>query len=240
MFKPGADSQGDDPARWREQAYPSDYSAQVQKAIGFIGVRHDFFVEGKARWLQGFLRRHSLAAHELLDIGCGVGLLHKYLAGIADHVRGVDVSAEAIDRARAENPHHDYSIYDGANLPFPAGFFDITLAVTVMHHVPVAQWSAFVAEAARMLHPGGAFIVIEHNPFNPLTRYSVSQCPFDADAVLLRAKRVTELMRGVGLADCGQDYIFFTPFKSDLLQAIERRLTWLPLGAQYAAWGFKR
>ena len=237
---PSASSRpGDDPARWRDEIYPTDYQGQVQKAIGFIGAKHDFFIEGKARWLRDFLERQGLSRPRVLDIGCGVGLLHRYMGGFAESITGVDLSADAILQAKAENPANAYSSYDGTTLPAGDGSFDLALAVTVMHHVPVAQWPRFVAEARRVLRPGGIFVVIEHIPFNPLTRYSVNQCPFDADAVLLRAGQVKTLMRNAGMKKTGEDYIFFTPFAWEPIQAIERRLTWLPLGAHYTAWGTK-
>lgn len=228
---------GDDPARWREEAYPTDYSGQVQKAINFVGAKHDFFIEGKARWLRAFLKKRGLTVTRALDIGCGVGLLHPYLRDFVPSLVGVDLSADAIAQAGRHNAGNTYHAYDGVRLPFSEAAFDLVLAVTVMHHVPPAQWPHFVAEARRVLRPGGVFVVIEHNPLNPLTLYSVNQCPFDEDAVLLRAGEVLSLMAESGFHGLGQDYIFFTPFSLNAIQAIERRLAWLPLGAQYAAWG---
>lgn len=35
---------GDDPARWSDEPYPGDYRGQVQRAIDFAGVSHDFFL----------------------------------------------------------------------------------------------------------------------------------------------------------------------------------------------------
>jgi SAM-dependent methyltransferase len=232
---------GDDPARWRDQPYPGDYQSQVQRAIAFSGVEHDFFVAGKVRWLAHFMQRNGIKAGtvNMLDIGCGIGLLHRYLPAFTDHVVGVDVSEDALRQARQRNSDVAYQHYDGRRLPFGAGQFDLALAVTVMHHVPVAQWPDFVREAHRVIKPGGAFIVIEHNPLNPLTRYVVSRSEIDADAVLLRAGQVGTLMRQAGFQNIGRDYIFFTPFKARLIQVLEQHLAWLPLGAQYAAYGFK-
>ena len=39
----------------------------------------------------------------------------------------------------------------------------------------------------RVVRPGGLLCIIEHNPFNPLTRLAVVRCEFDRDAVLLPA-----------------------------------------------------
>lgn len=236
-----SERRGDDPERWRDQAYPSDYQAQVQRAIGFSGIKHDFFVEGKAHWLARFMGRAGFQAPvpALVDIGCGVGLLHPYLEGLAQSITGIDLSSEAIAEAAQRNPNNNYRTYDGLRLPAADGEFDLALAVTVMHHVPVAQWQHFVAEAHRVLRPGGAFVVIEHNPFNPLTLYVVNRCDIDADAVLLKASQTRALMRKAGFHGAAADYVFFTPFRSNLVQWVERQIDWLPFGAQYAAYGFK-
>jgi 2-polyprenyl-3-methyl-5-hydroxy-6-metoxy-1,4-benzoquinol methylase len=38
-------------------------------------------------------------AGRLLDVGCGVGTLHPYLANLFDEISGVDISAPCIDEA---------------------------------------------------------------------------------------------------------------------------------------------
>jgi SAM-dependent methyltransferase len=220
--------------RWAE-SYPTDYSAQVERAIGFVGASHDFFIRGKADWLRRFLADKRIAPNDTLDVGCGIGLLHRYLLGTGTKIIGTDVSSDALAEAKKRNPTADYHVYDGKILPFSSGSFDLVLAVTVMHHVPPDQWQEFVAEAARVLRPGGVFIVIEHNPLNPLTLYSVRKSELDFDA--LRARTVGKLMAQAGLKRCSRDYIFFTPFATT--QPIDRALRWFPLGAQYSAYGFK-
>ena len=222
--------------RWAE-SYPTDYSSQVERAISFVGASHDFFIRGKADWLKRFLADKPMSRNDILDIGCGIGLLHQYLLGSGAKTTGTDVSGEALAEAKKRNPTVDYRTYDGKTQPFSSSSFDLVLAVTVMHHVPPDQWPRFAAEAARVLRPGGAFVVIEHNPLNPLTLYSVRKSELDFDAVLLRARTVGKLMAGAGLRQCGRDYIFFTPFAAT--RPFDRALKWLPMGAQYAAYGFK-
>lgn len=190
--------------RWAAD-YPSDYSAQVSRAL--FGLPHDYFIRGKAKWLRRWLTRHDREAGDVLDIGCGIGLLHRYLPG---QVTGCDVSADALKQAKDRNSDVEYRLHDGRTLPFPDASFDHALAVTVMHHVPPAEWPFFVAEAVRILRPGGAFIVIEHNPFNPATRLSVARSELDYDAVLLRARQTMRLMTNAGLRDVARDHLFWT------------------------------
>ena len=118
-------------------------------------------------------------------------------------------------------------------MPYSDGAFDLTFAVCVVHHVPRSDWSIFAAEMARVLRPGGLALIIEHNPFNPVTRHVVNRCEFDRDAVLLTARTCRHLMQGAGLKIVEKNYITFIPFQMRGVEQIERRLGWLPLGAQY-------
>ncbi len=220
-------------------AYRDNYVETVEQSINFSGLSHDFFQQSKALMLQDILeqRLSKHPAKRLLDVGCGVGALHPYIAPMFDHVHGVDVSVESIDRARLDNPAQSYDSYDGIRLPFENDSFDMTLAICVMHHVPTEQWTNFMSEIARVVTPGGVVCLIEHNPINPATRLSVARCPFDADAVLLGGKDMRRRMRAANLENVATKNFVFFPSNRPAIRALEKRLHWLPLGAQYAAVG---
>jgi SAM-dependent methyltransferase len=226
--------------RWAGEPYP-DYVAQVNRSIAFSGVNQDFFTLGKARHLVEVLRRRGFdpLSTRLLDIGCGVGLIHKHLTAMLGTIHGIDVALDALHAAQLANPGATYEAYDGRRLPVADGSFDAAMTICVMHHVPPKQWLDFVADALRALKPGGLFVVFEHNPWNPLTRLAVARCPFDFDAVLLSPPKLAGLMREAGFAEVAREFLFFTPFKGEGVVAAEARLRWLPLGAQYAAVGHK-
>jgi hypothetical protein len=72
---------------------------------------------------------------------------------------------------------------------------------------------------------------------NPLTRLAVSRCEFDQDAVLLGAGRTLELMSKARLSEIGTRHFLLLPWEANLARRVERALSGLPLGAQYAAFG---
>ncbi|MER8766241.1 glycosyltransferase [Mesorhizobium sp. M0968] len=76
----------------------------------------------------------------------------------------------------------------------------------------------------RFTRPGGVACIIEHNPYNLLTRLAVFRCPFDQDAVLLNAAK----------ARCLFQHFLLLPLARPFARKIERALAPLPLGAQYA------
>jgi len=86
----------------------------------------------------------------------------------------------------------------------------------------------------RILRPGGIACIIEHNPFNPMTRLAVLRCPFDADAVLIRPGAAERLLRSQGFSDIAREHFLLFPFEHPALRTIERHLSKLPFGAQYA------
>ena len=189
----------------------------------------------KARALIDLARRRvgDPATLTALDVGCGVGVTDRYLVDSFDAVLGVDIFDGVLERAAAANPAVDYRLYDGHTLPLEDRSVDVAFAICVVHHVPPAQWSAFAAEMARVLRPGGIAAIFEHNPLNPLTRRVVSNCVFDEDAVLLRRRRAARLLGEVGLVSCEHRYIAFLPFPGRAVARMEAALRRVPLGAQY-------
>jgi SAM-dependent methyltransferase len=220
-------------------AYAGSYDAAVNQSLAFLGVKVDYFTRVKTAYLLDLLTSHfgATAGLAVLDVGCGVGNYHPLLR---EHVRtlsGADVSAACVAQAEARNPGVTYRHYDGGRLPFADDAFDAVVTICVMHHVPPEHWPAFAAELKRVVRPGGLAVVFEHNPLNPLTRRVVSNCAFDADAVLLRQGRTRALLAEAGFGAVGGRSILSIPSAGPLTRRIDLALGRLALGAQYFARG---
>ena len=215
--------------------FDQTYEAELDDAIAFAGREHDFYVEAKARRLLELARRR-LGDRPLgvLDVGCGPGLTDRHLLPHVASLAGVDPSPGMVERARRENPQGEYSLYDGERLPFDDATFDLAFAINVLHHVDRPDRRPLVAELGRVTKPDGLVAVFEHNPLNPLTRRVVRSCAFDEDVALLGQGEVVRLFRAAGLHVLDREYLLFFPWRVD---ALERRLTRLPLGAQYVVTG---
>ncbi len=215
--------------------YADSYERAVNRSLGFLPVKVDYFTRVKAGYLLDLLRRRfgETRRLDLLDVGCGTGNLHPLLVDRLGSVAGVDVSRECLARAAQRNPQTRYSHYDGKRLPYDDASFDAVTAICVMHHVAPQQWPAFVAELRRVLKPGGVAVVFEHNPRNPLTRRAVSNCEFDEDAVLLRTGEVARLLAGAGFSGIRSRSILSIPSFSKFTRDIDLILGHLTLGAQY-------
>ena len=214
----------------------ADYRQMVEQSIRFSGKDLDFFARAKVDHLVDLGTRlvGDLRQRAVLDVGCGNGATDRLLAPSVGTLDGIDMSASMVAEARQRNPGGRYASYDGATLPFDDETFDLTFAICVMHHVPPEQWDSFAQELLRVTRPTGAVMVFEHNPLNPLTRRAVRNCPFDADAVLLRSARVAKSLQRAGGAVIARRFILFTPLAGPVARKAERLVQWLPAGAQYA------
>ncbi|MDA4845323.1 class I SAM-dependent methyltransferase [Hoeflea poritis] len=219
-------------------SYRSSYDNVVEDSVSFSGLKHDFFLEAKADLLARLIVERRLVGHpdgpRTLDVGCGIGALHPYLSKILPRLEGCDISSESIERARMDNPDVAYQSYIAPSLPYSDNTFDLAFAVCVMHHVIPQDWCGFIREMKRIVRPGGCVTIIEHNPLNPLTRLAVLRCPFDEDAVLLSHRKTARLLQDSGLRNVRSEYFLLLPTKARPARSVERALSRLPFGAQYA------
>jgi ubiquinone/menaquinone biosynthesis C-methylase UbiE len=99
----------------------------------------------------------------VLGIGCGTGSLALRLAGNAQEVHGLDISAEMIriangkrDAAGADNVHFHVGAFDQGFTRFGDGSLDGLLAYSILHLVD--DHRAALAQIFRLLKPGGYFV----------------------------------------------------------------------------------
>jgi SAM-dependent methyltransferase len=218
--------------------YSDSYRDAVEEAISFVGPGLDFFTAAKTQTLLELVGGRVAPPHGLafLDVGCGPGETDRFLEGKVGRLAGVDPAPAMLEQARRRNPWADYRGFaPGESIPFDPASFDVCFAICVFHHVRRPERAALIEEMKRVCRPGGLIALFEHNPFNPLTRRAVRGCEFDRDADLLTLRQASRLLVDAGLEDPRGRYLLFFTRTSALLQRVERRLGWLPLGAQYAA-----
>jgi ubiquinone/menaquinone biosynthesis C-methylase UbiE len=135
----------------------------------------------------------------LLDIGTGTGRLLELLAPRIAGGLGVDASRAMLALARARLAraglaHCAVRFADMYRLPLPDGGFDTVVLQMVLHHAEAPAEA--LAEAARVLRPGGRLLVIDlapHQNTECLHRLA-HRWPGFADAQMRR------LLEGAGLA----------------------------------------
>jgi SAM-dependent methyltransferase len=208
----------------------------------FTGAESMFFHRRKGDLIRQFFRRRRKAPSSLryLDVGCGKGELLGLLRSDFERTAGCDVSASMMEQVSQVTGIETRVQSDPLSIPFGDAEFDLVTAVCVYHHVPPADRGSLTAEIGRVLRPGGVFCMIEHNPFNPVTRLIVSRTPVDADAILLPAKESRRLAAGAGLTALEQDYfLYFPQALYRYVGQLEGLLAKVPLGGQYALFSGK-
>ena len=128
-------------------------------------------------WIQKSLG--DLAGKYILDIGCGDGGLTYCLARAGVHMVGIDNEALGIDFAKnniastGEMLECEFVVGSAYELPFPDDHFDHVVSCEVIEHVNHPE--KMIAEARRVLRPGGLFVLT--------TPYRLSEFPGDPNHV---------------------------------------------------------
>jgi 2-polyprenyl-6-hydroxyphenyl methylase/3-demethylubiquinone-9 3-methyltransferase len=91
----------------------------------------------------------------LVDLGCGGGLLAPHIAGKGYRHVGVDLIVSGLEQARS----HGVApvLADAGRLPLADASADVVSAGELLEHVPDVP--AVIAEACRVLRPGGWLVV---------------------------------------------------------------------------------
>jgi SAM-dependent methyltransferase len=216
--------------------FAEEYRALHAANIRWSGERPEYFAEYKIRDIAEELARDKVVARRALDFGAGVGYSVPFFARHlpAARVTCLDVSRKSLEVGAARHGDAaEFEHFDGRRIPHGDGTFDVALASCVFHHIPHDEHVALLAELKRVLAPGGRLFVFEHNPLNPLTRHAVNTCAFDEHARLVHAPTMRRRVRAAGFAAPEVRYRIFFPHALRALRPLERRLRWLPLGAQY-------
>lgn len=102
----------------------------------------------------------------VLDMGCGTGRCSIPLAQSGRHVIATDLSIGMIRKAIAKSVESGvgditYFLADAEDLPLKCGLFSTVISFGMMHHV--ANPSAIIEGAEKLLMPGGHFYALENN-----------------------------------------------------------------------------
>jgi len=98
----------------------------------------------------------------ILEIGCGSGMGLAYLRQRAARVVGGDYTQALLDEARAHLERAPVARFDAQALPFPDASFDVVLMLEMVYYIP--DLDRALAEARRVLKPGGRFLCLEFTP----------------------------------------------------------------------------
>lgn len=144
-------------------------------SFGLMGENLDDIGRSMARAVRR--RFPSFAPTDILDVGCTIG--HNTLPWARSypdaHVQAIDVSAPLLSYGRARAASQGSPItfrqMDATKLAFPDESFDLVFSSMFLHELTLGQISAALAEAHRVLRPGGLMLHMELPPNGQMAPY---------------------------------------------------------------------
>ncbi len=108
----------------------------------------------RSKYFRGRLERAGV--RRVLELGCGGGILTSSLEDRRWKLIAQDILQGPLSAALPHLERASLVRCDAVRLPFPENSFDAVLSSDFLEHVPDLR--AVVAEAARVLRPGGLFL----------------------------------------------------------------------------------
>ena len=99
---------------------------------------------------------------DVLELGCGTGLILDRVQGACRTLVGLDISRGMLERAASRG--HRVLQASVERLPFRSESFDVVFSFKVLAHVPDIRTT--LSEAHRVLRPGGYLVAEFYNPWS--------------------------------------------------------------------------
>jgi ubiquinone/menaquinone biosynthesis C-methylase UbiE len=141
------------------RAYYDEFSKSYEKHRrpndpgGYHALLDDLEIELVARYGTG---------KDVLECGCGTGLILDRVKEFARRAAGIDLSPGMLELAKARG----LDVREGSvtQLPFEDASFDVTCSFKVLAHVP--DIGKALSEMARVTRPGGVILAEFYNPWS--------------------------------------------------------------------------
>lgn len=117
-------------------------------------------LEGISSALQTLAR--NVRPERILEVGCGTGYWLEELSPLTRHVHGLDFSSGMLRQTRQRSGNFHLTHGRANQLPFADASFDLVFCANAFHHFD--QPDVVIAEARRLLRPGGAFAITGMDP----------------------------------------------------------------------------
>jgi SAM-dependent methyltransferase len=214
--------------------YAAAYEQALSAAIAPSGESREYFAEGRVAWLKRCLGELGVRVESILDFGCGDGSTTPLLLNAlnAKSAIGVDVSAKSLEIARKLRGSERIR-YEAIGVFQSSCDIDLAYCNGVFHHIQPVQRATALAIVRRAIRPRGFFSFWENSPWSLATRYVMSRCAFDRDAILLSPPRARALLRDAGFEIVRTDFRFIFPRVLQAFRKIEDWVYRVPIGTQY-------
>src|SRR6185503_6261894 len=128
--------------------------------VRVTGETSEYFAQYKASYISH--RMGSQFSGRILDYGCGVGMLSRYMKQTLPHaaIDGYDISDVSIAKVDSGIRAQGIFTNDWNQIGI---HYDLIVITNVMHHVPPDQRQDVIARVRDRLVATGTLIIVEHN-----------------------------------------------------------------------------
>ena len=160
---------------WNRRIHDLDMTDYPVGSLEFFDALDEYRFD-KLRYLPTLVEFQAYENKRILEVGCGIGTDLVRFARSGARVTGVDLAIRSIELARRNAELHrtrleGLCVGDGEALPFGDRHFDVVYAHGVIQYA--ANPPRLVAEAHRVLKPGGAAIFMVYNRYSWLKAMSM-------------------------------------------------------------------
>jgi len=135
---------------------PSEGVVEREKVFWEEHEEFDWMAEGSKRDVVGMLPKLT---GRVLELCIGSGMLTEHIPATYASYVGLDLSATLLSTLRRKLSVIKLVQGDAENVCFASDSFDAVLVFAGLHHLP--HFEAAIAEAYRVLRPGGVFVCLE-------------------------------------------------------------------------------
>lgn len=143
----------------QNRAYYDEFSKRYEAQRGENAPRgyHNLLDSLESEYVRRFGE-----GRDVLEVGCGTGLVLERIAQFARKARGIDLSPGMLEKARARG----LDVVEGSatQLPFDDESFDVTCSFKVLAHVRDIERA--LKEMARVTRVGGVVLAELYNPWS--------------------------------------------------------------------------
>lgn len=146
-----------------------------------------------------YLKRFRNSPSPILEMGSGIGLFLEACRQNGAVAMGLEYESEGVEASRAAGlfaVQHDLS----RKTPFPDGSFAAVFSNQVIEHLPAEAQRMMIAEAFRVLRPGGQALIISpcrHYPPARADKYHIG---------LLTPSELRAMVEDAGFVNCNMGY----------------------------------
>lgn len=147
---------------------PATYDDAFMATMASVYVEQTPWTRLRLAAIRDLLEPRS--GERILDLGSAGGATTHFLSTFGCEAVGVDAEPRAVAAASALFPALRFELADVTALPFPDESFDKAVAADLVEHLVDAELGRMLAEAFRVLVPGGVLAVYTPNRPHPIER----------------------------------------------------------------------